>query len=186
MSRPLPIVVLIVAVAGLVWPVFSIAQLEVDASTRRQNPSTFMPIPRPPYPPGDGWVWVPPTYRTVYDRIWQPPTYQTITENVWISDQYRWQTICTWENGQPVQRQEWVLVSAHYETRTRQIQVSPGGWTWGPRQELVTPGHWEHVGPIPPHPGPVPFPQPQPQPPNTRPPGLEPFSPLWEWPADKK
>jgi hypothetical protein len=143
--------------------------------------SGFIAVPRRPIPapPGDGWVWVPPVYRTVYGRIWREPVYQTVTENVWISDQYVWRTICTWENGQPVERQAWVLIPAHQETRTRQILVTPGGWTWGSHQELVTPGHWERigVGPVPP---------PQPQPPHTpapRPPGLEPFSPLWEWPS---
>jgi hypothetical protein len=177
--------IVFVALIAMLLPTVASAQASSAAGLQRAQ---MFPNPRPPRPipapPGDGWVWVPPVYRTVYDRIWQPPTYQTITENVWISDQYRWQTICTWEDGQPVQRQEWVLVPAHYETRTRQIQTSPGGWTWGPRQELVTRGHWEYVGPIPPHPVPPPFPQPQP--PTTRPPGLEPFSPLWEWPADKK
>jgi len=183
MTRPIPFIALIVA--GLLWPMFSAAQSDAAGPTARQRDAhMFMPIPRPPHPPGDGWIWVPPTYRTVYDRIWQPPAYQTITENVWISDQYRWLTICTSEDGLPVQRQEWVLIPGHYETRTHQIQTSPGGWTWGPRRELVTPGHWEYVRPIPPHPVPAPFPAPQP--PTTRPPGLEPFSPLWEWPADKK
>ncbi len=140
--------------------------------------SGFIPIPhRPiPGPPGDGWVWVPPVYRTVYGRIWREPVYQTITETVWVPDQYAWVTICTSENGQPVQRQQWVLIPAHQETRTRQILVTSGGWTWGTHQELVTPGHWERID----------VQLPQPQPPHTpapRPPGLEPFSPLWEWPS---
>jgi hypothetical protein len=176
--------VVFVALIAMLIPTVASAQ---GGSVTGLQPAQMFPNPHSsrrimPPPGDDGWVWVPPTYRTVYDRIWQPPTYQTVTENIWISDQYRWLTICTSEDGQPIQRQEWVLVPAHYEARTRQIQVSPGGWTWGPRQELVTPGHWERVGPIPPHP--VPFPQPQP--PTSRPPGLEPFSPLWEWPPDKK
>ncbi|MDB5321667.1 MAG: hypothetical protein JWN40_3298 [Phycisphaerales bacterium] len=172
-----------VALIAILVPAVSFAQGRPPTTSLR---SAMFPNPRPPhppFPPGDGWIWIPPTYRTVYERIWQPPTYQTVTETLWITDQYGWRTICTWEGGQYVQRQEWVLIPAHYETRTRQILVSPGAWTWGPRQELVTPGHWERIGPI--HP-PVPVPFPQPQPPTARPPGLEPFSPLWEWPADKK
>jgi hypothetical protein len=179
----MPVKAVFVALIAMLIP--SVASAQSGPAVASQRAQMFPNPRRPiPAPPGDGWVWVPPTYRAIYDRIWQPPTYQTITENVWISDQYRWLTICTSEDGLPVQRQEWVLIPAHYETRARQIQVSPGGWIWGPRQELVTPGHWEHVGPLPPHPMPVPFPQPQP--PTSRPPGLEPFSPLWEWPADKK
>jgi hypothetical protein len=173
--------IVFVALIAILIPAVSFAQNQPPTTSLR---SAMFPNPRPPHPlpPGDGWVWIPPTYRTVYERIWQPPTYQTVTETLWITDQYGWRTICTWEGGQYVQRQEWVLIPAHYETRTRQILVSPGAWTWGPRQ-LVSPGHWERVGPI--HPT-VPVPFPQPQPPTARPPGLEPFSPLWEWPADKK
>jgi hypothetical protein len=171
-----------VALIAIVLPTVAFAQSAPLTGLQR---SQMFPNPRPPHPipPGDGWVWVPPTYRTVYDRIWLPPTYQTITQDVWVPDRYDWRTICTWEGGQYVQRQEWVLIPGHYETQTRQILISPGRWTWGPRQELVTPGHWERIGPMP-HPEPVPFPRPQP--PTGRPPGLEPFSPLWEWPTDKK
>jgi hypothetical protein len=77
--------------------------------------------------------------------------------------------------------------------------ISPGGWTYGPRQEvltpghyeyrevreLVTPGHWEWAGPTP-RPEPMPIPRPFPPPTGGRPPGLEPFTPLWDWPADTK
>src|SRR4051794_7931786 len=69
------------------------------------------PIPMPP--PGDGYVWVPPTYHTVHRQIWVPPTYQTVygqvwcepvyqtvTEQVWIPEQYGWRPTTTWEGGQ--------------------------------------------------------------------------------------
>jgi len=143
----------------------------------------YRPIPGPP--PGEGWVWVPPVYRTVYTRVWQAPVYQTITENVWVPDRYEWQTVCILEDGQYVERQVWVLVPGHYETQTRRVMVSAGGWNLVPRQEMVSPGHWEWRGRPAPMP-PIPQPLPQPHVSNPRPPGLEPFSPLWEWPADSK
>jgi hypothetical protein len=178
----------LVALAATLAPTMSLAQDQQtsDASVKMY----ILPHPRPiPAPPGDGWVWIPPTYRTIYDRVWTQPVYRTVTETVWIPDQFGWRTTCYWENGQYVQREEWTLLTpAHAETRTHQIQISPSGWTWVTRQEVVTPGHWEWRGTTPPPP-PQPQPWPQPMPPHgptTRPPGLEPFSPLWEWPADSK
>jgi hypothetical protein len=171
-----------ILVAALVAPVLSYAQ-SADA---RQRLQTMFPIPRPPRvpaPPGDFWVWVPPTYRTVYDRVWQPPGVQTVTETVWVPDRYGWRTVCYWEGGQYVQRQEWGVVSpAHWETRTRQVHT-PGQWVMVPRQELISGGHWEWRGPTPAPPAPTPTPQPRT--PAPRPSGLEPFSPLWEWPDEK-
>jgi hypothetical protein len=152
----------------------------------------FMPGPRPPRPPGDGWVWIPPTYRTVYERVWQEPVYRTVTEQVWVPDEYGWRTVDCLENGVIVRRQVWTLIRpGRFETQTRTVLVSPGGWVDRARRELVTPGHWEWRGPVPPPP-PVPLPQPWPQPipprpaPSPRPPALEPFSPLWEWPDEKR
>lgn len=181
---------IIVAVfAALLTPTVSFAQLQqLDTSAR--SAMYFRPIPRPvPPPPGDGWVWIPPTFRTVYDRVWSEPVYQTVRETAWVPEEYGWRTACYWEGGQYVQRQEWTITSpAHYETRTHQVQVSPGGWSYVPRREMITPGHWEWRGttpPPPPQPWPVPTPTP-PHTPTTRPPGLEPFSPLWDWPADSK
>ena len=172
---------IVLLLAALAMPTFCFAQAqqENDASAK----STFIAAPFPrrlPPPPGDGWVWIPPTYRTVYGRVWTEPVYQTVTETVWAPEQYGWRTVCYWENGQYVQRQEWVLISpGHFERRSHQVMISPGGWTWGPRLEVVTPGHWEWRGTTPPPPpvAPTPFT------PAPRPPGLEPFSPLWEWPA---
>ncbi|HEY7117912.1 MAG TPA: hypothetical protein VH475_15095 [Tepidisphaeraceae bacterium] len=139
-------------------------------------------------PPGDGWVWVPPTYRTVYERVWQEPVYQSVTETVWVTDQWGWRTVGSWEGGAWVERPVWTLICpAHYETRTRQVLISPGGWVYRARQELVSPGHWEWRGLVMPAPAPGPWPTPVPPVrPPPRPAGLEPFSPLWEWPDDSK
>ena len=176
--------IIAIALSSFLLPISSQAQ---DASQR----SSLIAIPprRLPPPPGEGWVWVPPTYRTVYDRVWSEAVYQTITENVWVPDQYGWRTVYCWEDGHYVQHQEWVLITpGHYDTCMRRILVSPGGWSYVPRQELLTPGHWEWRGPTPPPPPfpPHPAPVPPPFPPSTRPPELQPFSPLWEWPADSK
>jgi hypothetical protein len=184
MSRPFLFVIL--TVAGLAWPVFSVAQSEAAGPLLRQRDAhSIMPIPRPPRPPGDGWVWVPPVYRTVLERVWREPIYRTITEQVWVPDEYGWRDADCWEDGAYVRRQVWTLIRpGYYTTQTRRILISPGGWIERPRRELVTPGHWEQRG----APTPPPIPWPQPQPPHTptpRPPGLEPFSPLWEWPDDK-
>jgi hypothetical protein len=173
--------------AGLFWPVFSAAQAEAGPGLR----SSFLMIPGPrpsPRPPGDGWVWVPPVYRTVYERVWQEAVYETITEQVWVPEEYGWRTVDCWEDGVYVRRQAWTVVRpGYFTTQTRRVQVSPGGWVDRARRELVTPGHWERRGtPVPP---PIPWPQPLPQPPHVpapRPPGLEPFSPLWEWPEEKR
>lgn len=177
MSSKLTIVTL---AAALLAPAITYAQ---DNSA----PQRMIAYPRPrpiPAPPGDGWVWIPPTYKTVYDRVWTEPVYQTVSENIWVGDQYGWRTVCYWEDGQYVQRQEWVLISpGHYETRTRQVLISPGGWTWGPKLEVITPGHWEWRGTTPPPPQ---QPWPMPRTPTVRPPELQPFSPLWDWPADSK
>jgi hypothetical protein len=182
MFRPFLVIALLAApfFASPAWALV----IQADAADQRRL--IPVPAPRPPIPapPGRGWVWVPPVYRTVYTRTWRPPVYQTVTENVWIPDRYDWQTVCTWENGQYVQREAWVLIPGHFETQTRQVMISPGWWTLAPRQELVSPGHGEWRGPAP-----MPPPVPQPTPPVTpapRPPGLEPFSPLWEWPPDSK
>jgi hypothetical protein len=179
-----------VTAAAFAWPLVSIAQSE-DAFAGPALQRRIMPIPRPipPRPPGDGWVWVPPTYRTVYERVWQEPIYQTITEQVWVPEEYGWQTTDCWENGTYVRRQVWTIVRPGYFTaQTRRVLVSPGGWVQRARRELVTPGHWEWIGtPTPPPPPPIPWPQPQPpHVPAPRPPGLEPFSPLWEWPAENR
>lgn len=189
MARPFLFVVL-AAAAGLIWPVFSIAQSEgPDLTARQRDAHAFIPIPRPipPRPPGDGWVWVPPTYRTVYERVWQEPVYRTITEQVWVPDEYGWREVDCLENGAIVRRQVWTVIRpGYFTTQTRQILISPGGWIDRPRRELITPGHWEWRGT--PTPPPAPWPQPLPRPPHTpapRPPGLEPFSPLWEWPEEK-
>jgi len=188
MTRPIPFIALIVA--GLLWPMVSAAQSDAAGPTARQRDAhMFMPIPRPPRPPGDGWVWVPPVYRTVVERVWRDPVYRTITEQVWIPDEYGWRDADCWEDGVYVRRQIWTLIRpGYYTTQTRQLLISPGGWTDRARRELVPPGHWEHPGTPQPPPIPWPHPLPQPQPPHThtpRPPGLEPFSPLWEWPDDK-
>ena len=144
----------------------------------------YMPNPIPPRPPGDGWVWVPPTYRTVYERVWQEPVYRTVTEQVWVPDEYGWRTVDCLEDGVILRRQVWTLVRpGYFTTQTRTVLVSPGGWVDRARREMVTPGRWEWRGPVAP-PAPVPLPRPVPPPatPSPRPPGLEPFSPLWEWP----
>lgn len=181
MSRKLLFIALLALLA-----VSAPARVHAQVATQKSSlDARFIPIPpsRPIHPPpGDGWIWVEGYWQTVYQRTWQPPTYETISENVWVPEQYGWQTVCRWENGQYVQRQEWVLFPGHYEVRTRQVVVSPGGWIWTSKQVWV-PGHWERVGPVP-VPTPPPPPMPPPQPPTARPPGLEPFSPLWDWPAD--
>lgn len=170
---------------GAFWllPSLSTAQTNDEAAKMMMPGPRPRPIPLPepiPGPPGEGWVWVPPVYRTVSDWVWRDGHYQTVTQRVWVPDQYGWRTVCYWENGRWVQRQEWVLISpGHYETRTNRVWIE-GGWRWETRQELVTPGRWEWRGYTPP---PVVIPQPRPSP---RPPELAPFSPLWEWPEDSK
>lgn len=172
------------SLAVFLAPAFASAQ-EIPTAQRLQG---MFPIPRPPRvpapPPGEYWVWVPPTYHTVYPRIWQPPSIRTVTETVWIPDRTGWRTVCYWDNGQYVQRQEWgVLVPGHFETRTRDVET-PGQWVTVPRRELIAPGHWEWRGPgLPPGP---PGPPTSPPVSSGRPPGLEPFSPLWEWPEEKR
>jgi len=198
--------------------IFASLTLGVAALLSTVPTRAMMPLPRPiPAPPGPGWVWIPPVYRTVvrevwvppttrtvYDRVWTGPVYQTVTDRVWVPDQYGWRKVTVFENGQSVERYEWVLTApGHHETCTRQVLVSSGGWSYVPRQEeitpghyerravqeMVTPGHWEYRGPGPvPMPPLPPLPGLPPVPPVTggRPPGLEPFSPLWDWPADTK
>jgi hypothetical protein len=170
-----------------VIPSFILAQDRAPATAGQRAGYIALPHPRPiPGPPGDGWIWIPPTYRTVYQRVWQPPVYQTVNQSVWIPDRYEWITICPGDVGLDVQNGQWVLIPGHYEIQTMNVEVSPGRWTYVARQQLITPGHWEHRGVIP---GPPPMPLPLPQPPHVpgpRSPGLEPFSPLWEWPADSK
>jgi hypothetical protein len=182
------VVVVITALGGSV----GVCAQAVDPSGPPASERRLIPIPRPvppmpPRPPGDGWVWVPPTYRIVYERVWQEAVYREVTEPVWVPDEYGWRTVECWEDGVSVHRQVWTVVRPGYwGTQTRRELVSPGGWVYRERRELVTPGHWEWRGGVE---GPVPVPLPQPMPPRTpaaRPPGLEPFSPLWEWPEDKK
>jgi hypothetical protein len=181
MARLFPLLLTLTAVA-FCWPQVSTAQSE-EAAAGPALQRRIIPIPRPvpPRPPGDGWVWVPPTYRTVYERVWQDPVYRTITEQVWVSDEYGWREVDCLENGVIVRRQVWTVIRpGYFTTQTRRVLISPGGWIDRARRELVTPGHWEWRGtPIPP---PPPAPWPQPPPPHIpapRPPGLEPFSPLW-------
>jgi len=172
------------SLVALLAPALASAQ-EITTAQRMQGMFLIPRPPRmPPPPPGEHWVWVPPTYETVYDRIWQPPSIRTITETIWIPDRMGWRTICYWDNGQYVQRQEWgVLTPGHFETRTRDVET-PGQWVTVPRRTLITPGHWEWRGPGRP-PG-LPLPPTNPPSSTGRPPGLEPFSPLWEWPEEKR
>jgi hypothetical protein len=195
MGRQSPVIAiaLLTALAGAAVD----ARAQADGPTAPQRSASerqFIPIPPrpvppspiPPRPPGDGWVWVPPTYRTVYERVWQEPVYREVTEQAWVPDEYGWRTVDCWEDGTLVRRQVWTVVRPGYWTTvTRRELVSPGGWVYRARRELVTPGHWEWRGGVEPPP-PTPIPQPAPRPtPAPRPPGLEPFSPLWEWPDDK-
>jgi hypothetical protein len=129
------------------------------------------PVGRPTPPPGWTYQWVPPAYRTVYDRTW-------------VADQVRWVT-------------DWVQVSpGRYEQVWRQV-VTPGHWETTTRQVLVSNGYWQLVRVDLPRPGPFP-PGPWNQPPVMWPssPGtvgvegygaretedLGKFSPLREWP----
>lgn len=182
MLRPFTCFVVVVIAAALLLPAVG-SQAQVGSGVDLQSAQRrLMPIPGP-RPPGPGWVWVPPVYRTVWERVWREGAYRPVNETVWVPDQYGWRTVCYWDGTQYVERQEWgVTVPAHYEMRSRQEWV-PGRWEWVERRELVTPGHWEWRGMGPsPRPDPVP-PDHRPAP---RPPGLEPFSPLWEWPQEKK
>ncbi|HSI33837.1 MAG: hypothetical protein ACAI43_26815 [Phycisphaerae bacterium] len=172
----------IVASAGL-----ALALLAAPASGLMPNPRPRpipVPLPEPVPPwPGNGWVWVPPTYQTVHERIWQEGHFEITYERAWVPETAGWRTVRYWDGGQWVERQEWVVITPGYWSSTpRQVWV-PGRWTTQARTIQVTQGRWEWRGPG--NPPPVVQP-PIVQPPTGRPPELEPFSPLWEWPADSK
>ena len=145
---PRPFFIVIALIAMMDGAVDACAQA-LEKSTPPASERRFIPIPRPlppvpPRPPGDGWVWVPPTYRTVYERVWQEPVYREVTEQAWVPDEYGWRTVECWEDGTLVRRQVWTVVRPGYgSTVTRRELVSPGGWVYRARRELVTPGHWE-------------------------------------------
>jgi len=172
-------IAVVLGASALLWPGASSALV---VAPRMPGPGIPLPQPIPPWP-GDGWVWIAPTYRTVYERVYQEGHYQLTHERIWVPEQCGWRTICVWESGQWVERKEWVVITPGYwSNQPRQIWV-PGGWTMRARTIEVSPGRWEWRGPgI--EPGPMPLPTPRPDP-TTRPPELKPFSPLWEWP-DKK
>ena len=86
-------------------------------------------------------VWVEPVYRTVCDRVWIAPLFQKVCERVWVPDRYEKRRIIHCNKLVTVER---VLVQcAHYETREREIVVTPGHFENVERQELVCAGHWE-------------------------------------------
>src|SRR5688500_10790819 len=104
-----------VALPSLAW-----AQSLPESRLRRIVPRPPVPMPNP-IPQGWVWVppvyktvvrqvWVPPVYRTVYDRVWEAPVYRTMTERVWVPDVWGWQAAWCWENGAWVQRQQYVVV----------------------------------------------------------------------------
>ena len=64
-------IALIVVAAVLLPATFSRAQVAsgIDQQSAQRR---LMPIPGPR--PGPGWVWVPPVYRSVYERVWREAT----------------------------------------------------------------------------------------------------------------
>jgi hypothetical protein len=138
------------------------------------SPAAAMIAPAPPAPPGWAYRWVPPTYRTVFDRLWIPQQ-------------------CT-----PVV--DWVEISPGHFVQTWRNVLTPGHWQTTTRRELLDPGHWELVALAPPprfRPLPVePIPMPLPRPVVLAPTGTVPvegyssgpgedlsaFSGLREWP----
>jgi hypothetical protein len=102
-------------------------------------------------------VWVEPTYQTVANRVWVEPVYRTLGERVWREPVVRQETEQVWvpdrwEDRVVVRHVRWwrsevrerVLVQpAHYELRTRDVEVVPGHWDTIDYQELLTPGHWD-------------------------------------------
>jgi hypothetical protein len=135
----------------------------------------IMPIPRPPVwvpprpepPPGYYYRWVPPVYRTVYDRVWVEETTQRICQWMEIAPG-RWERVWTT-----------TTIPAHWETTARRLLVSDGYW------QLV------QIAP-PPQPIPLPYPVYR-NPPTVGVDGyaqhggedLRKFSPLSEWPDRK-
>ena len=140
-------------------------------------------------PPGPGWIWVPPVYDTVYDRVWVEARVERVAEQVWVPATYGYQPL--YDGTGHLVRYDYVVVcGGYYETHWRDI-VRPGHWETVTRQVLVREGHWERLMPAP-----VPY---VPPPVIERPIGVPsvgvdgyksptgdegkgPFTPLREWP----
>ncbi len=137
-------------------------------------------------PPGPGWVWVPPVYETVYDRVWVEAQVERLADQVWVPAVYGYRPVYdSW--GHVINYEYVVICGGYYETRWRDVVV-PAHWQTVTRQVLVREGHWERIGPIPP-PEPVirvPVGVPTVGVDGYKTPtgneGKGPFTPLWEWP----
>lgn len=105
-------------------------------------------------------VWVPPVYRTVYDRVWVEPEYRTVSERVWHEPIVRTECERVWvparyeerwvtkvdHRGDRVRVGERVCVEpGHYEERKREVVVRAGTWEIVDRRELVCEGRWKTV-----------------------------------------
>jgi len=79
---------------------------------------------RPRYEDREVRVWVDPVYRTVYDRVWCP-------------DRYEDRDVVEYFHG-------------YRRVIRERVLVEPGHYQDVPRQELLTPGHWEtHIERVP-------------------------------------
>lgn len=172
--------------------------LVLVAVTMCSTPTHGRIAPILPGPPGPGWVWVPPEYKTVVERVWVPARTERVPERVWIEAVWDYRPI--YDACGNFIKYGYVMVSpGRWETHWKTVTI-PAHWETRSRQVLVRAGYWKWVGVTPPPP-PVPLPVPVDPPVIQEPvgtPGVpsvgvegydtpkpekpSPFTPLEEWP----